>query len=175
MLPQVAVSTCEVDHGKMDSMEIASSPHILAGHFGLVFGQTRCQFCNAIMPTAAVWVSSYEERDEEEEASTGGPAILRFTEWLDEAALNQIHTLAPWLRFAYTRTSCTTYLAHHCTTCGALMGDHYVHSPEGPYWPHDDTALASLRFLPCRGALQARSCPGESSWMERVESDCSRE
>ena len=30
--------------------------------------------------------------------------------------------------------------AHHRTTCGALQRDHFVLSPDSPYWPQDEAA-----------------------------------
>lgn len=158
----------------MVPMEIAPSPELLAYRFGLILGKARCACCHAESPTAAVWVDDYEERDESGATSGGGPAVLRFTEWMEETALVQVRALAPWLKMAYTRTSGSTYLAHHCTTCGALQGDHFIHSPDGPYWPHDDSELASFWFVPCKGPLSARTCASESPWMAHVETCCSR-
>lgn len=154
--------------------DIADTPRLQAPRFGLLLARMPCHFCNAPTPTAAVWVPEFQEIDDEAPL-TGGPALLRFIEAMDEAAIAQVQFHAPWLRMAHTRTSGTTYLAHHCATCGSLQGDHFVFSPNGPYWPQDDAALARLRLIPCEGPLDAQACAGESAWMERVEDVCARE
>ena len=79
-----------------------------------------------------------------------------------------------WLRYAPTRTSGQIYLAHHCTTCGALQGDHFVFSPDGPYWPEGDVQLASLRFIRGLGQLTAQASAEQSAWMDRVPLICTQ-
>lgn len=103
----------------------------------------------------------------------GEGALLRYIERLNEEAAAFVAGHAPWLRFAATRTSGQTYLAHHCTTCGALQGDHFVFSPDGPYWPQDDVQLASLRFIRGLGPLTAQASAGQSGWMNNVPKVCS--
>ncbi len=140
--------------------------------YGLLLGQNTCHFCHALTPTAAVWVPSFEERDEEGAVDQGEGALLRYIERLDDMATAFVTGHAPWLRFASTRTSGQTYLAHHCTTCGTLQGDHFVFSPDGPYWPLDDDQLASLRFIRGLGSLTAQASAGQSAWMDRVPQVC---
>ncbi|WP_313222233.1 hypothetical protein [Pseudoxanthomonas mexicana] len=142
--------------------------------YGLLLGQTTCHFCHASTHAAAVWVPSFEERDEEGVVDQGEGALLRYIEHLDESAIAFVTGHAPWLRFASTRTSGQTYLAHHCTTCGALQGDHFVFSPDGPYWPQDDVQLAYLRFIPGLGSLTAQASAGQSAWMDRVPLSCTQ-
>lgn len=73
--------------------------------YGLLLGQTTCHFCHALTPTAAVWVPSFEERDEEGVMDHGEGALLRYIEQLDESATAFIIGHAAWLRYASTRTS----------------------------------------------------------------------
>lgn len=161
---------------KMTAMdrELADTPCVVASRFGLLMAQTRCHFCHAITPTAALWVAAFQELEEAGSAIQGEAAVLQFIEALEPAVLEQLQAHAPWLWVAFTRTSDTTYLAHHCTTCGALQGDHFIFSPDGPYWPKDDADLALLRFIEGVGPLNARGCTAESAWMERVERVCAR-
>lgn len=136
--------------------------------YGLLLGQTTCHFCHVQTPTVAVWVPSFEENGEEGLADHGEGALLHYIERLDESTAAFVAGHAPWLRYASTRTSGQTYLAHHCTTCGALQGDHFVFSPDGPYWPQDDAALAALRFVKGLGPLTAQASAGQSAWMNKV-------
>lgn len=98
--------------------------------------------------------------------------MLHYIQHLDESAANFVASHAPWLRYAPTRTSELTYLVHHCTTCGALQGDHFVFSPDGPYWPQGDDQLASLRFIQGLGPITAWATAGQSAWMDRVLQVC---
>lgn len=143
--------------------------------YGLLFGQARCHYCHAQTPTAALWVSSFVETDKEGVVDQGDGALLHYTEHLDEGTAAFVRGHAPWVRMASTSTSGQSYYAHHCTTCGALQGDHYVFSPDGPYWPQDDAELARLRFILGPGELTARASAGQSEWMERVAHVCHRE
>lgn len=143
--------------------------------YGLLLGQTRCHDCHAQTPMAALWVSSFVETDEEGVVDQGDGALLHYIEYLDEGAVAFMRGHAPWLRLASTHMSGQTYYAHHCTTCDALQGDHYVFSPDGPYWPQDDVDVGRLRFIQGPGELTARASAGQSAWMERVPHVCNRE
>lgn len=159
------------------SIDASPEPHDVFLHapaYGLLLGQTTCHFCRALTPTVAVWVPSFEERDEEGIVDQGEGALLRYIEQLDESTTAFVTGQAPWLRYASTRTSGQIYLAHHCTTCGALQGDHFVFSPDGPYWPQDDDQLASLRLIPGLGKLTAQASAGQSAWMDRVPLICTQ-
>jgi hypothetical protein len=118
-------------------------------------------------------VPSFEEHDDDGLVDQGEGALLRYIERLNEEAAAFVAGHAPWLRFDATRTSGQTYLAHHCTTCGALQGDHFVFSPDGPYWPQDDVQLASLRFIRGLGPLTAEASAAQSGWMNNVPQVCS--
>ena len=148
---------------------------VAASRYGLLLGQTACYCCHAVTPTAAVWVGAYVEIKDGGEVGQGDGALLSRVKHLDEAAASFVLGNAPWLPLASTRTSGETYYAHHCTTCGALQGDHFVFSPDGPYWPQDDVEFARLRYIEGPGALTATAVAGESAWMERVEDVCTRE
>jgi len=125
-------------------------PSILhAPAYGLLLGRTECHFCHASTPTAAVWVPSFEEHDDEGMADQGDGALLRYIERLDE--------------------NTAAFVAGH-----ALQGDHFVFSPDGPYWPQDDVQLASLRFIRGLGPLTAQASAGQSAWMDRAPVACTQ-
>lgn len=147
------------------------TPNLRAPRFGLLLGTTECHHCQARTPTAAVRVPGYQEVVEEGDESPVGTdaGLLHYVQWLDEHAQVQVLARAPWLRYAPTHMSGTTYLANHCMNCGTLQGDHFVFHPDGPYWPADDAALSRLIFVPLNGSLEAVATVGHSMWMERVE------
>jgi len=169
------VSPSDTGEGQNGSMTHEAPPSTLrAPAYGLLLALTNCHFCHAPTPTAAVWVPSFEEHDDEGLVDQGEGAVLRYIECMDEGAAAFVAGHAPWLRFATTRTQGQTSLAHHCTTCGAFQGDHFVLLPDGPYWPQDDVQLASLRFIRGLGPLTAQACAGQSAWMDRVPVTCTQ-
>lgn len=169
------VSPSDTGDGQNGSMPHEAPPSILqAPAYGLLLGHTGCHFCHAPTPTAAVWVPTFEEHDDEGVVDQGDGAVLRYIERLDENTAAFVAGHAPWLRFDATRTSGQTYLAHHCTTCGVLQGDHFVFSPDGPYWPQNDVELARLTFVQGLGPLTAQASAGQSAWMDRVPLTCTQ-
>lgn len=146
-----------------------------AARYGLLFGETDCHRCRVKTPVAAVWVSAYTEYIDGDTIDGYDAGLLQYIEWLDHETEGFVRTNTSWLRPASTRASGTTYWANFCSACGAVQGDHFVFSPDGPYWPQDDTELVRLRFVPGLGALKARASVGVSAWMERVEHLCRRD
>ena len=175
MIQRRLVSPADTQAGQNGFMTHAAPPSTLqAPAYGLLLGHTECHFCHAPTPSAAIWVPSFEEHDDEDLVDQGEGAVLRYIERLDEDTAAFVAGHAPWLRFATTRTSGQTYLAHHCTTCGALQGDHFVFSPDGPYWPQSDVELARLTFVQGLGPLTAQASAGQSTWMDRVPLACAQ-
>ena len=153
------------------------TPSLHAPRFGLLLGTMTCHRCQASTPSAAVWVPGYREIDDEDDSlpACADAGLLQYVQWVDPAAQAQILARAPWLRFASTHLSDTTYLANHCQVCGSLQGDHFVFHPDGPFWPQEDVDVARLVFVPCRGPLKAVGTVGHSMWMDRVEQLAGRE
>lgn len=84
-------------------MTHAAPPSTLqAPAYGLLLGHTECHFCHAPTPTAAIWVPSFEEHDDEGLVDQGEGAVLRYIERLDEDTVAFVAGHAPWLRFATT-------------------------------------------------------------------------
>lgn len=138
--------------------------------YGLLLADIACWKCKAQTPTAAIWVPSVVERNEEGDGDEEEAALLQYVQGLDALSLAYVQKVAPWLRPAYAQTSDTEYLAHHCVSCDALQGDYFVFNPDGPYWPQDDAAIALLKLVPGEGPLRAQATPSFSGWMSRIES-----
>lgn len=133
------------------------TPNLHAPSYALLFSQISCYRCHALTPTVAIWVPSFDEVDEVDgDMSTfNDPALLRNLEFVDAATLECLRANSPWMQVAYTQTSGTTYLAHHCTTCNALQGDHYLFEVGGPYGPQSEDNLRALRRIEGAGPLSA--------------------
>lgn len=143
---------------------------VRAPSFGILIGTATCHACKAPTPVARLWVPEhtyvFEPGDEPEQEPD--PALLSFVSALSGAVSDQVRVHAPWMRMAPTRTSGMTYLANHCSGCGAVQGDHYLGEPGEAFWPETPEALHALRFQPCEGPLEAEADPGSSSWMDQV-------
>jgi len=46
-----------------------------------------------------------------------------------------VRATTPWLKPSYSQMTVQTYLANHCQSCDALQGDHFVYTPDGPFFP----------------------------------------
>ena len=154
----------------MDLILLPDKPASLeAPAYALLLATASCWQCKATTPAAAIWLPSYVESDEDGDRYAGdGAAVLKYVERLNADCLEHVQGVASWLRPAPTRTSGIHYLAHHCESCSAVQGDHFVFGVDGPYWLEDDEAIASLRVVPGVGALRAVATAAGSGWMDRV-------
>jgi len=152
-------------------LELSLSDHadLEAPAYALLLATIPCWECRSVTPTAALWVPNYVEHDEEGEPYPGdGAAVLHYIQGLDAGTFVHLRQVAPWLRPASTQMSGMRYLAHHCGSCNAVQGDHFVFGPDGPYFPQDDAAIAAFQVVPGVGALRAVATVGGSGWMDRV-------
>lgn len=150
---------------------MTTTPTLTALRYGLLLAETACYHCQAITPTAAIWVGDYQEHDEEGElVDQDAAALLKYAVWLDEGATALFATHAPWVKLAPTQTAGLTYWANHCRVCGSVQGDHFVQGVDGPYWPEDEKAWVSLSYEPGIGPIRAVAEASRSVWMEQVES-----
>lgn len=161
-----------------DTQQITDMPHPICNltgrRFGLLLGEMRCYHCHALTSVASLWIGDFQEIEDGEVIDEGDAALLTYVEWIDDNTAGLIRDRAPWIRFAPTKASGTTYWANHCAVCGTIQGDHYVHEVDGPFWPQCDADLAKLEFVSGQGEVRALGRTSQSSWMERVESVCRR-
>lgn len=50
----------------------------------------------------------------------------------------------PCFRPDHSRTAASRYWMNHCVHCDAKQGDFFVHGPEGPFWPYDETQMDAI-------------------------------
>ncbi|AJZ52506.1 hypothetical protein ABFO19_17465 [Xanthomonas citri pv. glycines] len=75
---------------------------------------------------------------------------------------------ARWLKHNYPQMASQIYLANHCKACDELQGDHFVFSPDGPFFPQDQAGVDQLKVITGHGSLMASASTVQSSWMELV-------
>lgn len=149
---------------RMQSIE----PNVRARKFSLLVGRTACQCCQALIEVGALWLDEFEDLDGQA-MDPGGAATLSYMEWLEAKPLAACQERLPGLRMASTRMSGTTYLANHCLICGSVQGAHFVHGPDGPFWPDADESLAAgIRKFDFAVPLSAVASISQATWMDRV-------
>ncbi|MCE4308098.1 hypothetical protein LYZ79_15955, partial [Xanthomonas hortorum pv. vitians] len=52
---------------------------------------------------------------------------------------------------------------NHCKACDELQGDHFVFSPDGPFFPQDQAGVDQLKVIPGHGPLMANASTVQSS------------
>lgn len=75
----------------------------------------------------------------------------------------------PWLKPSYSQMTVQTHLANHCQACDALQGDHFVYTPDGPFFPQDQAGVDQLKVIRGHGPLMASASAAQSGWMELVK------
>lgn len=86
-----------------------------------------------------------------------GAAVMQYVEQIEAPLLAAINL--PTFKPGTRRTAAATYYANHCEHCDALLGDHYLHHPDGPFWPmsEEDTSI-ELTLLEQPVSVRAGSC-----------------
>lgn len=137
---------------------------IHAGHFAVLRGSMACWKCGQSTLVAAVWV----DQGLTGEVFREGAALLTYIGKLDKSAERQVLAVAPSMRMAVSSFSETIYLANHCMGCDALQGDHFVHGPNGPFFPQSKEDFARIEITTGRGSLTCEALLSQASWMEWV-------
>lgn len=140
-------------------------PTVRASAFCLLIEHASCHSCQVSTAVGAIWVGNYEDLDEQA-MDPGGAAVLSYIEWLGEEALIACQARLPRMAFASTRTSGLSYLANHCEACGSVQGDHFIHGPDGPFWPQSE-AVAKFEILEV--PLAARASLSQAAWMDTIK------
>lgn len=143
-------------------------PTVRAPGYSILLGKTRCHACQAETRTAAIWVGKFEDLDEQA-MDPNGAALLTFVEDIDTRALATCQEHLPRLRMAFTKMSGTTYLANHCEVCGTVLGDHFVHGPDGPFWPAGEEQLAAgVRKIDFPVPICAVASLSQATWIDQM-------
>src|SRR5688572_26180062 len=81
--------------------------------------------------------------------------MLQQIEAIPEAVIAALAADARRLfRFDMSKTARSRYVMNHCAHCDAKQGDHYVHGPDGPFWPQSSTEFESVVGTALVGPVQ---------------------
>ncbi|MDQ1109310.1 hypothetical protein QE424_002469 [Stenotrophomonas rhizophila] len=137
--------------------------------YALLQGGITCWKYSVATKVTAIWVPGFIDNEDEECPEEGGAALLKYISELDIETMTRVRAASPWLKPNYSQTADQTYWANHCQTCDALQGDHFVYSPDGPFFPQDQAGVDQLKVMPGHGPLMASASTAQSGWMDLVK------
>lgn len=146
------------------------APNTRSAKFYIITGNTPCWKCQQSTPVSAIVVDDYEEGDGEGEwYRVDDRALLNDITAIEPRNLAAIQGLAPWMRFGYSATADTVYLANHCTHCDALQGDYFLGKPGKVFFPTDKGELQSFKVVRIDQSLAIDASPSRSGWHDWLE------
>ena len=143
--------------------------NITATSYALLQGKFTCWKCSESIVVTAIWVPGFLDNEDEEYPEEGGPSLLKYVSELDVGTMARVRAAAPWLKPNCSQTANQTYVANHCQICGTLQGDHFIFSPDGPFFPQDQAGVDQLKVIPGHGPLMASASTAQSDWMGLVK------
>ncbi len=91
----------------------------------------------------------YENEDNENnkylEIEDMGFAFAFNIEFIPNDLLCLINKINPYYKYAYTKTTGTSYYNNHCRYCSSIQGDFYLHSEPGePFFPITEEGIKNI-------------------------------
>lgn len=149
-----------------------ASPALRSSGFYLITGSTSCWKCSQVTRVSAIVLDGYEEIvDEGEWELSQDRAVLSYITAIDGASLAAVQAVAPWLRYGRSETAGSTYLANHCTHCGALQGDWFLAEPGAVFFPTDKSEMQGFTMHQFDEVLEIDAQSGWSGWYEWIQID----
>lgn len=128
----------------------------------LLQGDSECWVCKkqtrmfALMALPPLQCHGYDIDSVDKDGS-----MLNALEALPETLVRAIApTVGRGLRVDHSGTRDESYWMNHCEHCDAKQGDHFVHGPNGPFWPNDDEDKQAVQASRIDGPFEI---PGEHS------------
>lgn len=91
----------------------------------------------------------------QDEAVDEDGAMLKMPEELPSALWQAIHPVtANLFRRDHSRMAGASYWMNHCEHCDAKQGDHFVHGPDGPFWPFDEAQMKGIEATRLEGPFR---------------------
>jgi hypothetical protein len=121
----------------------------VTGTVFLLIGQHICWKCRSRQEVVALAAQELKLLDPivEEEKSDKDLVILSEIEEMPQALASYIQDRHPRYAKRFSRTAELSYFANSCE-CGALLGDHYMHSePGGAFFPESEEDAATIRIV----------------------------
>jgi hypothetical protein len=130
-------------------MTDVDEPISILGPLFILISQQRCWKCNDSLEVIAMATSQLSEQDMFCSDADPEKDLILFSEIEQMPDAVQIYLQARYPRFCkrFSNTLGSEYFANSCV-CGALQGDHYLHSqPGGAFFPQSDEEASKIRLI----------------------------
>ena len=134
--------------------------------FALLTGITDCVQCRGDTQASTVLLRGYERFNEGEWVREPDDALLTAIHALDAATYQLMATETPWMLFAHSQATGTTYLAAYCEHCSAVQDPHHLNEPEGLFFPVTKAAAAQLTIKWFQQPILAQADRRKSIWTD---------
>ena len=134
--------------------------------FALLAGITDCVQCRGDTRASTVLLRGYERFNEGEWVREPDDALLTAIHALDAATYQLMATETPWMLFAHSQVTGTTYLAAYCEHCSAVQDPHHLNEPEGLFFPVMNAAAAQLTTKWFQQPILAQADRRKSIWTD---------
>ena len=112
----------------------------------LLQGMGQCYSCQkptrmfALMALPPFSLEGAQDEDMDEDGS-----MLHMPTELPPALVEAIRpVVGGFFRPDYRQMAQLSYWINHCEHCDAKQGDHFVHGPNGPFWPDDESDMKAI-------------------------------
>ena len=112
----------------------------------LLQGAGTCYLCKKPTRMFALMVlPPFSVEGEQVEAMDEDGSMLNMPTALPPALVQAIRPVTgSQFRPDQSRMAELSYWMNHCEHCDAKQGDHFVHGPDGPFWPNDETEMPTI-------------------------------
>ncbi|WP_175794636.1 hypothetical protein [Burkholderia ambifaria] len=134
-------------------------PDYLAAHTSLAEGRERCWKCSDMTPVYCLasrgeYLTRHEVYDENQTQTeafiwslTGCGAFFGNLVLANGSLLRMLATQCPNYHLDYSKQAQGNYFMNHCASCGAKLGDFYMHSePGGAFFPTSDERAKEIKL-----------------------------
>lgn len=119
---------------------------ILSPPVFVVESQAGCWKCGKVVPVASVACNSYQDAEGEANDEGAGLYIFSGVTWLPSGTVVALRRVNPGYRRRFSKTAGMDYFMNHCS-CGAQLGDFFMHSePGGAFLPMDAKSAAAIKL-----------------------------
>ena len=112
-----------------------------------VESETECWRCGKESGVATVAAESFVAPREPEEPVEPDLYVFSGIEYLPEELVEEVRKVNSGYRSRFSKTAGVSYYMNHCASCGAQLGDFYLHSePGGAFFPTTPRAARAVRL-----------------------------
>jgi len=112
----------------------------------LLQGTGKCYLCNKPTRMFALMVlPPFSVEGEQDEAMDEDGSMLNNPTTLPPALVQAIRPVTgSQFRPDRSQMADLFYWMNHCEHCDAKQGDHFVHGPDGPFWPNEESEMPNI-------------------------------